>query len=98
MAGVPLQPRGSVPPCFAGFSLGSVLLVNHVTPHATRRLAGTHRILLNRRSNAPPSHSTSARKQGLRTTRRRVENDATPQLLPRNYCCETCVYAVVRPP
>jgi hypothetical protein len=43
--GVPLQPRGSVPPSFDGFTLGSVLLVNHVTPHATRRLACMHRVL-----------------------------------------------------
>jgi hypothetical protein len=32
--GHPLQPRGSVPPSFDGFTLGSVLLVNHVTGHA----------------------------------------------------------------
>jgi hypothetical protein len=29
--GLPLQPRGSVPPSFDGFTLGSVLLETHVT-------------------------------------------------------------------
>jgi hypothetical protein len=66
MAVVPLQPRGSVPPSFDGFTLGSALLVKHVNYNATRATYACYYFLQIRRLVTYAGHENTLRECALK--------------------------------